>query len=274
MVFTLSKEGHLFCLDAQTGDEVWSMMVTEEFGVEIPTWRFANSPLLYEDDIIIDVGVIASLDKKTGEVNWKTKDYGPAYASVKPFEFKGKSCLAALPAMGLVILEAENGEELASYPWETRYGVNATTPIVKENFAFVSTGYQKGCAVVTLDDNFQVEEKWKNRNIRAHINTPVLYEGYFYGFDESMLKCVDAESGEQKWLKRGLGKGSLMLADDTLIILGEDGKLIAAKADPSEFNPISQIKPLSGRCWTIPVLSNQKIYCRNAVGKLVCVDVE
>jgi hypothetical protein len=30
---------------------------------------------------------------------------------------------------------------------------------------------------------------------------------------------------------------------------------------------------LTGKCWTVPVLANGRIYARNAAGQLVCVDV-
>ena len=72
---------------------------------------------------------------------------------------------------------------------------------------------------------------------------------------------------------------SLMLAGDKLIIQGDQGKLIVAEATPSAFKPISQATVLAGECWTVPVLSNGRIYCRNTgrgrrEGRLVCLDVK
>jgi hypothetical protein len=31
---------------------------------------------------------------------------------------------------------------------------------------------------------------------------------------------------------------------------------------------------LGGKCWTVPVLANGRILCRNAEGAVVCVDVK
>ena len=31
---------------------------------------------------------------------------------------------------------------------------------------------------------------------------------------------------------------------------------------------------LGGKCWTVPVLANGRIYCRNAQGTLICLDVK
>jgi outer membrane protein assembly factor BamB len=70
-----------------------------------------------------------------------------------------------------------------------------------------------------------------------------------------------------------MGTGSLMLANGKLIILSEDGKLVIAEASPDKFKEISSSRILTGKCWTVPVLANGRIYARNADGRLVCVDV-
>jgi outer membrane protein assembly factor BamB len=70
-----------------------------------------------------------------------------------------------------------------------------------------------------------------------------------------------------------LGKGSLMLADGKLVILSERGKLVIADASPQEFKELASAQVLQGKCWTVPVLANGRIYARNAAGDLVCVDV-
>jgi len=107
-----------------------------------------------------------------------------------------------------------------------------------------------------------------------HFNTSILWQGHLYGFHQSTLKCLDYKTGDEKWSQRGLGKGSLILADTKLVILSERGELVIAEADPSAFKEISRAKVLNGKCWTAPVLSHGRIYCRNAKGKLVCLDVK
>lgn len=64
-----------------------------------------------------------------------------------------------------------------------------------------------------------------------------------------------------------------MVADGKLVGLSEKGELIIAEPTPAAFKPISRAKILTGKCWTMPVLSNGHIYCRNAVGAVVCLDV-
>jgi outer membrane protein assembly factor BamB len=64
-----------------------------------------------------------------------------------------------------------------------------------------------------------------------------------------------------------------MAADGKLIVLGEKGELIIAEATPAAFKALARAQVTGGKCWTVPVLSNGRIYCRNAKGDVVCLDV-
>lgn len=271
-VYTISKMGQMFCLDAKTGKVKWQKELTKEFGAKIPTWYFAGSVLLEEDDLIIDVGLIIRMDKQ-GNVKWKTQDYGSAYSTPVGFDLYGKRFIATFPEYGLVILDAKTGKEFGKYEWDTRYGVNAATPLILENKAFVSSGYNEGGALLEINKQGEIKQLWHNRLMRNHMNTCVLWEGHLYGFDESTLKCISVKTGEDVWKSRGHGKGSLMLAGGHLIVLSERGELLIAKATSEGFNPISRKQVLTGKCWTVPAFSNGRIYARNAEGDLICLDV-
>ena len=55
--------------------------------------------------------------------------------------------------------------------------------------------------------------------------------------------------------------------------LTDKGKLVIARASPDHYEELSTAQILTGKCWTVPVLANGRIYARNADGRLVCVDV-
>ncbi|MBN2329173.1 MAG: PQQ-like beta-propeller repeat protein [Candidatus Omnitrophica bacterium] len=182
-VFTVSKDGQMFCLNAFNGEVNWSKNLQKEFGAEMPTWRFALSPLLENDMVILDIGLAVALHKKTGEVIWKSHNYESAYSSPIAFDFQEKRYIAIFPKFGLVLLDAENGKEFGKYKWDTRYGCNAATPIFHENKFFVSSGYGRGGSVIALNDNGELKEVWYNRLMRNHMNSCVLWNGFLYGFD-------------------------------------------------------------------------------------------
>ena len=84
---------------------------------------------------------------------------------------------------------------------------------------------------------------------------------------------MDWKTGGLKWEQRGMGCGSLLVADGRLIILSDKGRLVVAQATAEKFNQISSARVLRGKCWTVPVLAAGRIYCRNVAGELVCLDV-
>jgi outer membrane protein assembly factor BamB len=172
----------------------------------------------------------------------------------------------------LVAVKAADGRQLWSYPWKTDYDVNAADLIVNGDKLFISSGYNHGCAVLKVAGSAP-EKVWENKNLRNHFNSCVLWQGHLYGPDDSGLRCVSFETGELKWTYREFGKGSLMVVDGKLVALSEKGELIIADPTPAAFKPISRAQVLNGKCWTTPLLSNGHIYCRNAVGDVVCLDV-
>jgi outer membrane protein assembly factor BamB len=64
-----------------------------------------------------------------------------------------------------------------------------------------------------------------------------------------------------------------MVADGKIIALSDKGELMVIDPSPDSCKIISSAQVLGGKCWTAPVLSNGRIFCRNAKGDLVCLDV-
>ena len=286
-VYTLSREGHVYCLKAESGDVVWSKHVIKDFGAKSPRWGYAASPLILGKKLVLDVGVALAMDKSTGDLLWKTKDYGDAwkgknpqgggYSSAVAFDLDGSERVAVFNSTGLVILDSKDGRELMLYPWETPYNVNAATPLISGKEIFISSGYKVGGALLRIGDG-NLSQIWRNKNVRHFNNNghhqSLLWEDNIYGFDEKQLSCLDWKTGEVKWTQQRVGKGSLMIADGKLIAMTEMGKLIVVEASPDGFNELASADLLRRPCRTVPVLANGKIYCRNHDGDLVCVDVK
>jgi outer membrane protein assembly factor BamB len=110
------------------------------------------------------------------------------------------------------------------------------------------------------------------------LNPAVLLGNYLYGVDgdtteKPPLKCVEAETGTEKWKVPGFGSGGVSVADGKLIALSATGELIVAPASPDGFKPAARAQVLGGKCWTVPVLANGFVYCRNSRGDIVAVDL-
>jgi hypothetical protein len=70
------------------------------------------------------------------------------------------------------------------------------------------------------------------------------------------------------------GRGSLILADGKLIVLGEGGLLGMFKVNSAQPEEVArfQVPQLKYPCWAAPVLAHRKLYLRSE-DRLVCLDL-
>jgi outer membrane protein assembly factor BamB len=227
-----------------------------------------------------DAGI--AFDKSDGHLVWKSAAKESGYST--PLPIPGDSGLVLFSnGKGYVAADAKTGKEAWRVKWVTNYGVNAADPIVDDSTMFVSTGYGKGAALFRFGKG-EPEVVWQNRVLRTQINPAVRISGVLFGIDgdaanepgarqKSKLKCVELATGAEKWAFPLEDVGSVTAADGKLIVLSGDGELLVGPASTEEFKPSARAKVLSGRCWTVPVLANGRILCRNAEGQVVCLDV-
>ena len=276
-VYTLGRGGQLYCFRADKGEVVWSRMLQDDLDVSLPEWGFTSSPFILGEQLILEAGRVVSYHKLTGAKNWQTDRHEAGYGSAARLESDDMVYLATLDCDGLRIVRADDGGQVAFHPWESPFLTNSTTPIVQGEQIYVSSGYNVGCGLFRFSDG-HLTLVYSNRDMRNHFNNSILLNGHLYGFDGNsnlgrvvQLTCMEWANGDVKWKQRGLGCGSLMVVDNKLLVLSEDGNLVIAEATPSGFSERCRSRFLDGRCWTVPLLLNGCVYGRNAAGRLVCV---
>jgi outer membrane protein assembly factor BamB len=277
-VYTFSKRGLLLCLDKAKGGVIWSNNLTESLKIEIPNWGFASSALIEGNACIVNASTAGTaLNKQTGKVLWSSGTSAAGYATPVPFDAGGERAVALCLKQDVAAVRVKDGKELWRYPWKTEWDVNAADPIISGGKIFISSGYNHGGALIDVSSG-KPKLVWENKNMRNHFNSCVLLGSFLYGFDgdagkaTTTLKCIELVSGTVKWAEK-TGIGGLMAADGKLLVLTEKGELMAVEATPAGFKPIARAQVLGGKCWTTPVLANGQIFCRNAKGDLVCLDV-
>jgi outer membrane protein assembly factor BamB len=254
----------------------WSKSLVKDFGGREPMhgdngsnqgWGYSGSPLIEKGWVLVEAGgkgaSVVALDKLTGALIWKAGDDGAGYSSLVTLEHQGERAFVQFSDNHIIGRRMKDGSELWRQVWKTSYGVNAATPILAGGDVFVSSGYGSGCALYKIGPS-ALTELWRNKNMRNHVNSCVLVDGFLYGFDEGELKCLDWKSGEVKWAEKGYGKGALMFADGKLILYSQNGKLGVAEASPTGFKQLSSVQALKGNnTWAPPVLANGRIYVRS-----------
>ncbi|HTM53658.1 MAG TPA: alcohol dehydrogenase, partial [Pirellulales bacterium] len=94
-------------------------------------------------------------------------------------------------------------------------------------------------------------------------SSPVLRDGYVYGLDDGILECVSLADGRRKWKNGRYGHGQLLLADDLLVVMAEDGRVVLVAADPQKFRELGQFQALEGKTWNYPALAGTQLFVRN-----------
>jgi outer membrane protein assembly factor BamB len=230
--------------------------------------------------LIIEAGHVLALNKKTGEMIWKSRTgYRPGYGSPAVLDHDGRILIAVLNNDGVSIVAASDGKEIAFYEWKTSFATNSTTPLISGDQVFISTGYNRGCTLLRFDGS-SLEAVYENKVLRNHFNNSVLWKGHLYGVDGNshnarvcQIVCMDLRTGQERWGHREFGCGSVMIADGKLLIFSDSGELVLARLNAKEYEEVSRFRVLEGRCWTVPVLAGGRVYCRNAAGDMACVDV-
>jgi outer membrane protein assembly factor BamB len=275
-VFTVSAEGVLVVLEVKSGAVRWKRSLTDELGWRPPAEGTASSPLVEGDRIFLMVGggkgrAVAALDRKTGETLWTSQDDRTSYSSPVLVTLGGRSQALFLTGTRLISVAPGTGALIWSYPWETYDFVNVATPILAGgDRIFISSGYDQGGALLRVTANGS-EEVWRNREMKNHYNNSVHHDGVLYGFDNAILKAVDAATGTTLWRERGFGNGSLIQAGEHLVLLSEDGELALASASRTGLRVHSRVPALEGQSWTPPSLARGRVYLRNH-GGIVCFE--
>ncbi|MFP4381152.1 MAG: PQQ-binding-like beta-propeller repeat protein [Candidatus Sumerlaeia bacterium] len=277
VVYAFGKLGQFFCFNKSDGKIIWQKDLSREYGVQVSMYGLSSSPLIIGERLYLHGGSSTlALNKSDGSLIWKTDGYdgkGAGYSSPVVVRIDGVDCLLSMQAKNLYALQQSDGKVLWQYEWITQHNLNIADPIVIEgDRVFISSDYNHGGTLLKMSRE-KAEEIWMTRKMRNHFMTSVRFGDYLYGFDDDDLTCLDLKSGQPVWQTREFGKGGLSAtADGRLIVLGDEGTLAIVEASPEGPKMLASMPLLDGKCWTMPVLVNGRIYARNAMGNLVCIE--
>lgn len=273
-VYVLGAYGKLICVDAATGKDIW-----ENQFKNVPTWAYSGSVLIEGDLAIVSAGKghgsLVAYEKKTGKEVWKCGDDQVGYATPYPFTFNNHRYVVGFMGNAAIIAEMKTGREVWRQPWKTSWDVNAAMPIFQDGHLFITSGYETGAGLFKLSadgDKLGATQVWKSDVLLTKFQSCILHNGKLYASDQNALKCVDFMTGKEIWSVPRIKNGTMLLADGHFILLTEQGQLQIADASAAQFNPITKIDILDGRCWSLPVLHQGRLYARN-LERIVCIDL-
>lgn len=235
-------------LDPTTGKTIWK-------NVGRKTWN----------------GVIPVGGRTTKPYEWTGSEMLASYASPVAATIHGQRHLFCLMRQGLVALNPTNGG-VRFRRWfqaPVNESVNAMTPVVHDDLVFFSAAYYRVGAVAlrVQPDGQSFAETWRSPSnsferdpatgnypspvLEIHFSTPVLLDGFLYAFSgrnepDATFRCVELQTGALRWSRdegwpahstrqpNVFGRGSAILAEGKLIVLGEGGRLGLFRPNPEK----------------------------------------
>jgi outer membrane protein assembly factor BamB len=296
LVFALGAQGNLVCVKADSGEVVWKKALVDDLDGAQPNmnWGYSESPLLDGNRVIVTPGgpggTLAALDKKTGKVLWRSKDWTDEanYSSAVVATFGGVRQYVQMTGESVAGVRAKDGKLLWRYARAQRIVV--PTPIVFDNLVYVTSGYGAGCQLLEVSASggkFDCEERYSNRNLVNNHGGVVRVGPRAFGYcDRNGWVCQKLEDGSLVWREtRALGKGSLTCADGLLYcVTEEDGTVALVEAIPKRWREKGRFtiprrtklpRPRNARnnVWVHPVVANGRLYLRDQE-LIFCYDVK
>ncbi|HEY3373242.1 MAG TPA: PQQ-binding-like beta-propeller repeat protein [Prolixibacteraceae bacterium] len=274
MVYLLTGNGLLTCLNLSTGKPVWEKDFLKQMDGTNIQWGYTESLLVEGNQLFCTPGGktnnVMALNRMTGEIIWNCPGLGElsAYCSPLLVKLPTRQLLITHTANHVLGIDATTGKLLWNAEHPNAWAVHPNTPIYGDGGVFVFSGYGQGGEKYKLSaDGSSITKEWDIKSFDSRIGGAVLIDGYLYGSGDNgrSWQCIDWKTGEQKYSSTEVTKGVVIAANKKLIGYSEKGELFMADADPSGLKIISKTKVTLGteQHWAHPVVNNGILYVRH-----------
>jgi outer membrane protein assembly factor BamB len=291
-VYTVGPMGDLYAISTKTKQPVWRKNIWKDFGggAQLPQWAIVQNPLIYGDLLIVapqtpETGVVA-YDKLTGAIKWTSAPLSgiPGYVPLALVKVGGEDQLVMITgAVGrgrnardgsVNGLDPRSGKVLWTYTgWQCIIPVPQAVD-AGQGRVLITGGYAAGTAMIKVDKSadgtYAVSELFKNPDLGAHTQPPVLKDGHFYSHyttneraDGLIAMTMD---GQIKWktgTQPAFVRGGSILADGLMLMTDGNTKLYLIEPSPTGFKPLASAVILEpGDNWAPLALVQGKLLVR------------
>lgn len=278
LIYVESGNGAVYCLKSETGETIWSVDFFKDMKADSVQFGFSESILIDGDKLFCTPGGkennVVALNRFTGEKIWSSPAYGEkaTYSSPIVFNHNGNRILANLTSTSIIGLNANTGQMYWRIHQFQDNKIHANTPVYFNGNLIVSSASRKDSSgLVSLKlspDGKKAEIAWRNKEFINLQSGFVLKDGCVYGSAHIQPKwfCIDAQTGQTKYIAKELGGGPVIYADGLFYCYVEkDGEMALAEGTPEQFRIISKFKvPLgTAQHWAHQVIADGKLYIRH-----------
>ena len=281
VVYTLSREGHLFALDAATGRVRWQKHLADDLGIRSPQWDFAGSVVVAGDLLVLNAGQVGARPGPEhrgdglGERNGARRVRDPGARRARGQTRGGDLRRARRVRRGR---RRRNGAVVVPLG-DAGSDVNAADPVVLRRPCLrgfrlrqglrpvrrLGRPARRGVAEQRLRDPLQqLRAPWT-----ASCTASTATRGFRTAESCGAWTCV---TGKTAW-SAPLGFGSLVATRDHLVVLNSAGTIIVAEASSAGYRELARSALPRNQYWTPPALAAGRLFVRNLTGDLFAIDV-
>jgi len=279
-IYTYGAEGTLTASDAATGKRLWQRNAMKDFGAPKGYFGAVCAPVVFENKVLVGVGGangggIVAFGQSDGKTHWQALSDEAGYSSPVIAPLNGQPRAVFFTRTGLAVLDPRDGKVHAQHRWRSRSAasVNAATPLVSGNQIFLTASYGTGAVLLDLSSG-QPKEVWSgDDSLSAHYATPVLKDGFLYGYHGRQemgaeLRCVEWKTGKVRWTNERFGAGSIVLVRNRILMVRETGQVVLAEANPAGFQGVATHKAFDGGVRAYPAIAGGMLFLRNTTDQL------
>ncbi|MDG2214893.1 MAG: PQQ-binding-like beta-propeller repeat protein [Verrucomicrobiota bacterium] len=203
------------CVDAKTGKVIWKNQKIQVMHENGP----GSTPVLFKDALIFhmdgsDKQFVVALDKKSGKEKWRSPRSGTmhenpqlkkSYGTPIIEKIEGTHTLLSPGSNWLYAYNPTSGKEL----WKVEYGGLGFSlvprPVTGHGMIFMSTGFMRAkFLAIRYEKTAKPDIAWSYSRGVPTQPSPLLAGDEIYFVTESggLVTCLDAHSGEKRWVER------------------------------------------------------------------------
>jgi outer membrane protein assembly factor BamB len=249
------------CYDLN-GKELWR----HDLGPQAHGWGYGSSPLIHGDLCILyhgpaRPGFLVALDKRTGEIKWKTQE-PPVEKRPRTDGFRGKEEGGQVGTFGSPLLIKAGGRDelIMAFPqllcafdpatgkelWRCD-GLNEliyASPVYGDGLVVAMGGFFGSAIAVKpggAGDVTKTARIWRDERAKKNrCGSGVVADGHlFLANMEGFVECIDVKTGVILWSERLPAKGpkseswsSMVLSGDLIYVLNQSGDCVVLRASP------------------------------------------
>ncbi len=281
LIFTLGATGYLMCFDGE-GKQKWATNILRDCRAKNIQWGLTGSPLIVNDLVVAHAGIdpdnrfdaaLVAYEYKTGVKRWARGNRRAGYSSPQLAKLGGMWQILLFDGEALAGIDPLDGRELWMFPWATDMQQNMSQPVViGDDRVFISSEVKNGCALLRVTaprkdaKDWSVTPVWrKEKKLAARFSNPVTDGTHIFGLHNvrGFLMCLDAKDGSVKWEGEEYGPGQMLLVDDVLLIVSDQGEVSLVQTDSAAANVLARYRAFAGKTWNTPAIAGDHLFIRN-----------